>query len=65
MKRDQDHRHKHRRRIERDLDLQHQITKATRGAEEFANDGACNRQDRANFHAGENVGQGARKLDFR
>ena len=62
--RDQDHRHEHRGGVERDLHLQHQVAETAVGAEELADDGAGDRQDGGDLHAGEDVGQRAGKLDL-
>src|SRR5439155_9121076 len=56
--------HHHRRRIERGLHLDHEIAEAALGGDEFADNGAGHRQDRADLHPGKHVRQRARQLNL-
>src|SRR6185436_8193186 len=58
------HGHHHRRRVERRLHLDHEVAEPALGSDEFPDNSAGHRQDRADLHSGKHVRQRARQLDL-
>src|SRR3954468_11090909 len=56
--------HHHRGRVERRLHLDHEVAEPALGGDELADNGAGNREDGADLHAGEDVRQRSRQLDL-
>src|SRR5882757_2494335 len=58
------HRHHHGRGVERGLHLNHQVAEPAFGGDELADDGAGDREDGADLHAGKHIRQRTRQLNF-